>query len=55
MRQALEFLICSTIGVYCAYRCYVVMPETMEYIWSIISQYSNRVEEMESAIDQSME
>jgi hypothetical protein len=55
MRHTLEFLICSTIGAYCAYRCYAVMPEAIEHIWSIISQYFNRVEEIESAIEQSME
>jgi hypothetical protein len=55
MKQTLEFLICSTIGTYCAYRCYTVMPEAIEYIWSIISQYSNRVEEIESVIEQSIE
>jgi hypothetical protein len=29
VRHTLELLICSTIGAYCAYRCYAVMPEAI--------------------------
>jgi len=55
MRHILELLICSTIGAYCAYRCYAVMPEAIKEIVSVMSQYFNRIEEIESAIEQSME
>ncbi len=55
MKHILELLICSTVGAYCAYRCYAVMPEAIEYILSITSQYFNRVEEIESLIEESME
>lgn len=55
MKHTLELLICSTIGIYCAYRCYAVIPEVMDYISSIISQYFNRIEEIEYIIEESME
>ena len=51
MRHTVELLICGTIGAYCVWRCYAVMPMAIAEAHALIAAYRERWRAMEEVID----
>ena len=51
MRRTLELLLCSTIGAYCAWRCYAVLPPAIEEAHALVAAYLERVRELDSLLE----
>jgi hypothetical protein len=51
MRHTLELLLCSTIGAYCAWRCYAVLPLAIAEAHALVAAYLGRVDGIETAIE----
>jgi hypothetical protein len=47
VRHTLELLICSTIGAYCLWRCYSVLPLAIAEAHALVTAYLGRTREIE--------
>jgi len=47
VRHTLELLLCSTIGAYCLWRCYAVMPLAIAEAHALVAAYLGRAREIE--------
>jgi hypothetical protein len=52
VKHTLEFLICGTIGAYCVWRFVAVMPAAIQEAYDIIFAYLDRVQEIETIIEE---
>lgn len=50
MKHLLELMLCSTIGAYCAWRCYAVAPLAIAEAWALVTQYRERQRELEEIV-----
>jgi len=48
VRHLIELLACSTIGAYCVWRCYAVMPLAIAEAHALVVAYLGRVRELET-------
>ena len=48
MRHTVELLLCGTIGAYCVWRCYAVMPLALAEAHALVAAYLGRVRELET-------
>jgi hypothetical protein len=55
MKHTLELLICSAIGGYCVWRCIAVMPNAYAEVLAVIFTASNRIQDIEAAIEDAIE
>jgi hypothetical protein len=55
MRHTIELLICGTIGAYCVWRCYSVLPLAIAEAQALVAAYLGRVNGIEAAIDEAAE
>ena len=51
MRHTLELLLCSTIGAYCVWRCYAVLPLAITEAHALVAAYLGRWRELEAIIE----
>jgi hypothetical protein len=51
MRHLLELLLCSTIGAYCLWRCYAVLPLALAEAHALVVAYLGRWRELEAIIE----
>ena len=51
MRHTLELLLCGTIGAYCAWRCYAVLPLAIAEAHALVAAYLERVRELDSLVE----
>ena len=51
MKHLLELLLCSTIGAYCLWRCYAVMPLAIAEAHALAAAYLGRWRELEAIIE----
>lgn len=51
MKHLIELLICSTIGAYCVWRCYSVMPLAIAEAHALVAAYLGRVRELETLVE----
>jgi len=47
VRHTLELLLCSTIGAYCLWRCYAVLPLALAEAHALVAAYLGRAREIE--------
>ena len=47
MRSIIELLLCGTIGAYCLWRCYSVMPLALAEAHALVAAYLGRAREIE--------
>ena len=47
VRHTLELLLCSTIGAYCVWRCYSVLPLALAEAHALVAAYLGRAREIE--------
>ena len=47
MRHTLELLLCGTIGAYCVWRCYAVLPLALAEAHALVAAYLGRAREIE--------
>jgi hypothetical protein len=55
VRHTIELLLCSTIGAYCVWRCYSVLPLAIAEAHALVTAYLGRVSGIEAAIDEATE
>jgi hypothetical protein len=51
VRHTLELLLCGTIGAYCVWRCYSVLPLAIEEAHALVAAYLGRVRELDSLLE----
>ena len=51
VRHTVELLLCSTIGAYCVWRCYAVLPLAIAEAHALVAAYLGRVRELESLVE----
>jgi hypothetical protein len=51
VRHTIELLLCSTIGAYCAWRCYAVLPLAIAEAHALVAAYLERVRELETLVE----
>ena len=51
VRHLIELLACSTIGAYCVWRCYAVLPLAIAEAHALVAAYLGRVRELESLVE----
>ncbi|NBW16317.1 MAG: hypothetical protein EBR82_50885 [Caulobacteraceae bacterium] len=51
VRHTIELLLCSTIGAYCVWRCYAVLPLALAEAHALVAAYLGRVRELESLVE----
>jgi len=51
LRHTLELLLCSTIGAYCVWRCYAVLPLAITEAHALVAAYLGRWRELEAIIE----
>jgi hypothetical protein len=51
VRHTLELLLCGTIGAYCAWRCYAVLPLAIAEAHALVAAYLGRVRELDSLLE----
>ena len=51
VRHTVELLLCSTIGAYCVWRCYAVLPLALAEAHALVAAYLGRVRELESLVE----
>jgi hypothetical protein len=51
MKHLIELLLCSTIGAYCAWRCYAVFPLAIAEARALVAAYLERVRGIERLVD----
>jgi len=47
VRSILELLLCGTIGAYCVWRCYSVLPLALAEAHALVAAYLGRAREIE--------
>jgi hypothetical protein len=55
VRHTLELLLCGTIGAYCVWRCYAVLPLALAEAHALVAAYLGRVQNIEAAIEEASE
>ena len=55
MKHLLELLLCGTIGAYCVWRCYSVLPLAIAEAHALVAAYLGRVQNIEAAIEEAAE
>jgi len=55
VRHTIELLLCSTIGAYCVWRCYSVLPMALAEAHALVAAYLVRVQDIEAAIEDAAE
>jgi hypothetical protein len=55
VRHTIELLLCGTIGAYCVWRCYSVLPLAIAEAHALVAAYLGRVQDIEAAIDEAAE
>jgi hypothetical protein len=48
VRHTVELLLCGTIGAYCVWRCYAVLPLALAEAHALVAAYLVRVRELET-------
>jgi hypothetical protein len=51
VRHTIELLLCSTIGGYCVWRCYSVLPMAIAEAHALVAAYLGRVQELDSLVE----
>jgi len=51
MRHTLELLLCSTIGAYCVWRCYSVLPLAIAEAHALVAAMLGRVRELDAIVE----
>ena len=51
MRHTIELLLCGTIGAYCVWRCYSVLPLAIAEAHALVAAYLGRVRELETLVE----
>ena len=51
VRHTLELLLCSTIGAYCVWRCYSVLPLAIAEAHALAAAYLGRVRELDALVE----
>ena len=51
VRHTIELLLCGTIGAYCVWRCYAVLPLALAEAHALVAAYLGRVRELESLVE----
>jgi hypothetical protein len=51
VRHTLELLLCGTIGAYCVWRCYAVLPLAIAEAHALVAAYLERVRELDSLLE----
>ena len=51
MRNTLELLLCSTIGAYCVWRCYSVLPLAIAEAHALVAAMLGRVRELDAIVE----
>ena len=51
MKNTFELLLCSTIGAYCAWRCYAVLPLAIAEAHTLVRMAMERRREIETIED----
>jgi len=51
MKHLIELLLCSTIGAYCLWRCYSVLPLAIAEAHALVAAYLGRVRELETLVE----
>jgi len=51
VRHTLELLLCSTIGAYCVWRCYAVLPLAIAEAHALAAAYLGRVRELDALVE----
>jgi len=55
VRHTIELLLCGTIGAYCVWRCYSVLPLAIAEAHALVAAYLGRVQGIEAAIEEASE
>jgi len=51
VRHLIELLACGTIGAYCVWRCYSVLPLALAEAHALVAAYLGRVRDLESLVE----
>jgi len=51
MRHIIELLFCSTIGAYCVWRCYAVLPLAIAEAHALVAAMLGRVRELDAIVE----
>jgi len=51
MRHTIELLLCSTIGAYCVWRCYAVLPLAIAEAHALVHIARERTRRVEEALE----
>jgi hypothetical protein len=51
VRHTIELLLCSTIGAYCVWRCYSVLPLAIAEAHALVAAMLGRARELEAIVD----
>ena len=51
MRHLIELLACGTIGAYCVWRCYSVLPLAIAEAHALVAAYLGRVRELDALVE----
>lgn len=51
MRHFIELLACGTIGAYCGWRCYAILPLAVAKAHALVAAYLGRVREIERPVE----
>jgi len=51
MRHTIELLLCSTIGAYCVWRCYAVLPLAIAEAHTLVRMAMERTRRVEEALE----
>ena len=51
VRHLIELLACGTIGAYCVWRCYAILPLAIAEAHALVVAYLGRVRELERLVE----
>lgn len=51
MRYLIELLACGTIGAYCVWRCYAILPLALAEAHALVAAYLGRMRELDALVE----